>query len=74
MLSQIDNCCVVWANGNSSSLNKVVKIKKTSTRTILRKSYDTPSTQLFNKLKWMSFQNRCKYHTGVFLVYKALNH
>jgi len=73
MLSQIDYCRVVWANGNSSSLNKVVKIKKTSTRTILGKSYDTPSTQLCNKLKWMSFENRCKYHTAV-LVYKALNH
>ena len=73
MLSQIDYCCVVWANGSSSSINKVVKMQKKSARTILQKSYDTPSSQLFTQLKWMSFKNRCNYHTGV-LVYKALNH
>ena len=49
------------------------KYSEKSARTILQKSYDTPSTQLFTQLKWMSFKNRCNYHTGV-LVYKALNH
>jgi len=73
MLSQIDYWCVVWANGSSFSLNKIVKIQKKAARIILQKSYDTPSIHLFTELKWMSFGNRCKYHTGV-MVYKALNH
>ena len=73
MLSQIDYCCVVWANSSSSFLNKIVKIQKKAARIILQKSYDTPSIQLFTELQWMSFENRCKYHTGV-MVYKALTH
>ena len=51
MLSQIDYCCVVWANDSSSSINKVVKIQKKSARTILQKSYDTPSTQIFYSIE-----------------------
>jgi len=56
-----------WAKSNLSSLNKIVKIQKKAARTILQKSYDTPSIQLFTELK------NCKYHTGV-MVFKALNH
>ena len=72
ILSQFDYCCTVWANGNKTCSSKLNKIQKRAARIILQKSYDTPSLKLFSKLEWLTFENRCKYHSGV-MVYKALN-
>ena len=32
----------------------------------------TPSKDLFTQLRWLSFGNRCNYHTAL-LIYKSLN-
>jgi len=72
IIPQFDYCCIVWANGTKSSLNKVFSLQKRAARTILMKPNLTPSLPLFNSLKWLTFENRYKYHTGV-LVFKALN-
>jgi len=40
---------------------------------ILNKPIRTPTDGLSKQLKWLTFTNRCKYHTALF-VYKTLNH
>ena len=72
ILSQFDYCCILWAKGSSSSLMKLCKVQKRVARLILKKPNKTPSLPLFKTLKWLTFENRVKYHIGV-LVYKSLN-
>jgi hypothetical protein len=67
-----DYCCTVWGNTMSpkSDLNKINKIQKRAARIILNKPLKTSSSDMFNKLKWLKFENRCAYHTGL-LIFKC---
>jgi len=40
---------------------------------ILNKPIRTPTAGLFKQLTWLTFTDRCKYHTAL-LVYKTLHH
>ena len=53
-------------------VNKIVKLQKRAARVILNTSYDSPSSPLFKKLKWLTFLQRVKYHKAI-QVYKSLN-
>jgi len=72
ILPHFDYYCVVWTNGTKSYLNKLFAIQKRTARLVLMKPNRTPSLPLFNTLRWLTFNNIYKYHTGV-LVYKAIN-
>ena len=47
-------------------------LQKRAAKIILFKPFKTPSNDLFKKLEWLTFENRCKYQTAV-LVYKSLH-
>ena len=47
-------------------------LQKKAARILLGASMRTPSKDLFTQLKWLSFGNRCNYHTAL-LIYKSLN-
>ena len=72
ILPHIDYCCTIWGQCSSSSESKLIKFQKRAARLILDKGVDTPSSELFSKLGWMSFPNRVKFQTAV-LMYKSLN-
>ena len=65
-------CCIVWGKSNTSYINKVNSLHKRAARLILNKPVRTPTPGLFKQLKWLSFSDRCKYHTSI-LVYQTLN-
>ena len=68
-----DYCCTVWGKSNKNYINKVKNnLQKRAATLILHKPVRTPTHGLFKQLKWLSFNDRCKYHTSI-LVYKTLN-
>ena len=67
-----DYACVTWQKANISDINRIIKLQKRSARIILNASYSENSSEMFKTLKWLTFQNRCKYYTGV-LVFKSLH-
>lgn len=71
ILPIMDYCCVVWGQ-NGHYKNKISKIQRRIARIILNKPNRSPSTNLLDGLNWMSFENRCKYHTAL-LVFKTMN-
>ena len=44
IIPQFDYCCIVWANGTKSSLNKVFSLQKRAARTILMKPHTFSSS------------------------------
>ena len=71
ILSNMDYCCVIWSRCNKSSISKISILQKRCAKIILRKPIRTPSLSLFREMEWLSFENRCKYHTAI-LVHKCL--
>jgi len=67
-----DYCITISEKPNKISINKVNNLQKRAARLIFNKPVRTPTPGLFKQLKWLSFSERCKYHTS-FLVYKTLN-
>ena len=67
-----DYCCTVWAKNNNRYVNKVYMLQKRTAKIILNKPLRSPSVGLYKELNWLSFSDRCKYHSAV-LVYKTLN-
>ena len=67
-----DYCCTVWGKGvtSKSHLNKILKLQKRAARIILRNPLLTNSTEMFEQLKWLTFENRCIYHMGL-LIFKC---
>jgi hypothetical protein len=59
-----DYCCIIWSTYNKTEFEKGNKLQKRSAKIILCKSVKTPSLQLFLKLNWLTFENRCTYHTA----------
>ena len=67
-----DYCCTVWCHGTATSLKKIMKIQGRAGRIILNKTFQTRTMDILRELGWMSFNERCKFHTGC-LIYKACN-
>ena len=73
IMSTMDYCSIVWYKcQNKSSLSKLIVLQKRCAKIILRKPIRTHSSELFHMLDWLSFENRCKYHTAV-IVHKTVN-
>ena len=61
--------------GSTSKLNiaeRLSKLKKRAARIILKADFDTPSSEMFNELGWLTTANRHNYNKSV-LTFKALN-
>ena len=71
ILPIFDYCCVVWGFSKQSCLKKIAALQKRAGRIILCKPKTTPSRDIFKDLKWLTFENRCYYHTGV-MIYSSL--
>jgi len=68
-----DYCWTIWDKNNIRYINKILILQKRAAKLILNKPIRTPTDGLFKQLKWLTFTDRCKYHTAL-LVYKTLNH
>ena len=53
----LDYCCRIWGR----YMKKIAILQKRSAKIILFKPSLTPSRELFKKLEWLTFENRCKY-------------
>ena len=73
ILPIFDYCCVIWGKDNKRYINKIHILQKRVAKIILNKPMRSPTEGLFKQLNWLSFNDRCKYHTSV-LVYKVINH
>lgn len=58
---------------NKSYISKVRVLQKRIAKLVLNISMRSPTAGLFKQLHWLSFTDRCKYHSAV-LVYKTINH
>ena len=54
------------------NINRVLKLQKRAARIILHADFMTPSRQMFQELRWLSFPKRIQYHTCV-MVFKSLS-
>ena len=72
IMSTFDYCCTVWAKNKQSHIQKITTLQKRAGKIILQKPMRTPSSEIFERLKWLTFENRIKYHAGI-LVFKILN-
>lgn len=72
VLPTFDYCCHIWGSGNQSNKNKINILQKRVARIMLHKPKRSPSSELLQELSWLTFTDRCKYHTAT-LVYKSRN-
>ena len=70
--SQIDYCSEVWGNRFSSHTDKITKLQKRAARMILNCNIHTPSKEIFQRMKWLPFNERVKYFKCVY-VFKCVN-
>ena len=73
ILPHLDYCSTIWGNCGNELLDKLIKFQKRAARLILDKDLTTPSSELFQQLGWMRFDERVKYRKCM-LMYKSLNH
>ena len=69
VLPVFDYCCLVWGIGLQKDISKVLSFQKRIAKIIMNKSKRTHSAELFKELDWLSFPERCKYHSAI-LIYK----
>ena len=72
ILPHLDYCCTIWGNANNELLNTVIKFQKRAARSILDKPIDTPSSEMFAELNWMTFPERVNYQKAV-LMFKIMH-
>jgi hypothetical protein len=72
ILPIFDYCCTIWGKGNTKYVQKINKLQKRIAKLILNRPVKSHSSDLLKELHWLSFSDRCKYHTTL-LVYKIFN-
>ena len=72
ILPNLDYCYTIWGNANNELLNTVIKSQKRAARSILDKPIDTPSSEMFAELYWMTFPERVNYQKAV-LMFKIMH-
>ena len=65
-------CCSIWSSTSQENINTIVKLQKRAARLISDADFPTPSTILFQELKWISFSDIVKFHQ-LSLVFKCIN-
>ncbi len=66
----IEYCCSIWGNTTKENTDTINKLLKKTARLILDVEPLTPSKTMFEKLKWLPFDELIKFRQ-VCLVYKA---
>ena len=61
ILPIIDYGIILWQYAPKCKLIKIANIQNRTARMILDKSWDHPSTPLFNELNWLPLQSRITY-------------
>ena len=59
ILSCMDYCLSIWGGAPKYILKKLSKLQKRVARIILKAKFDTPSSEIFSKLNWLSIYHRC---------------
>ena len=72
VLPLIDYGSATWGTKNSTNIERLNKLQKRAARIILKAELTTPSSEMFQRLGWLSVNSRLKYNKAV-LTYKALN-
>ena len=72
ILPHLDYCNTIWGNCSNELIDKIIKFQKRAARVILDKDLTTPSSELFQQLGWMRFDDRVKYRKCM-LMYKSLH-
>ena len=72
ILPIFDYCCPIWGKDNKTYINKLSKLQKRIAKIILKYPQLPQSADPLKELDWLSFDDRCKYHTAV-QVYKIFN-
>ena len=72
ILPHLDYCCTIWGNTNNELTKLLVEFQKRAARSILDESIETPSSQLFSHLNWMTFPQRVEYQKAI-LMYKIMH-
>ena len=71
-LPHLDYCSTIWDNCSNELIDKIIKFQNRAARVILDKDLTTPSSELFQQLGWMKFNERVKYRKRM-LMYKSLH-
>lgn len=71
ILPLIDYCCITWSGCHADDLERILKLQKRAARVILDTDPLTPSKPLFDKLGWMTVEQRIKYHKSI-LAFKCI--
>ena len=72
ILPHLDYCNSIWGNCSNELLDKIIKFQKRAARLILDKDLSVPSSELFQQLGWMRFDERVIYKKCI-LMYKSLH-
>ena len=72
ILPHLEYCNSIWGNCSDELLEKLIKFQKRAARLILDKDLSTPSSELFQELSWMRFDEMVKYKKCI-IMYKSLN-
>ena len=72
ILPHLDYCNSIWGNCSNELSDKIIKFQKRAARLILDKDLSTPSSELFQQLGWMRFDERVIYKKCI-LMYKSLH-
>ena len=72
ILPVFDYGSITWSSCGKQIYSKLLIFQKRIARWILAKPCHTPSAPLFVELKWLSMENRHKFHIAV-MTYKVLN-
>ena len=72
VLPHLDYCCTIWGNANNELLNTVIKFQKGAARSILDTLINSPSSEMFAELNWMTFPERVNYQKAV-LMFKIMH-
>ncbi len=71
IIPHLDYCTIIW--GNSPHINKLLKAQKRAARVNLDvRDFQTPSSEIFKSLNWMSLRDRVTYRNTC-VMYKSLN-
>ena len=73
ILPHFDYCLTIWGNANANQIDRIYKLQKQAARLILNEHYLTPTTVLFERLNWISIQDRIILHKATFM-YKIIYH
>ena len=71
ILPSLEYCCVVWGKNKRSHVKQLTMLQKRAAKLVISSRLNTHEN-IFQKLGWLNFESRCKYHTSV-LVYKCLH-